>query len=189
MSVLAGLVRWCTGAFVVISIVMHWVRRDLDLFATGISRNQVGPYGAAMSLAFALLGIALVLMAVVFARGRAARALFVTAGLGAIMVALFPLPPDAPLVARVIHQAGGFAMIAGAIAASVMDSSSAAATVIARAGAVVFALFLISGALRETPLGAVMGFFQRATLSAICAWMFVVVRTKGRPDGRPLPDS
>ena len=142
-----------------------------------------------MSVAFVLLGIALALTAVVGARRRAARALFVTAGLGAIMAALFPLPPDVPLVARVIHQTGGFAMVAGAIAASVIDSSNAAAKVISRAGAVVFALFLISGALRETPLGAAMGLFQRATLSAICAWMFVVVGERGRPVGPYLiPD-
>src|SRR3954454_11505524 len=106
-----------TGAFMVIVAWLHTSRPDVDPFRRGVSRYATGSYGYAVSAAFALLAVSL-LMAASQLRDAANAPYRWSLGVGAaglLIVVLFPLRSTPPGAAEyVAHQLGGAIFFIGA---------------------------------------------------------------------------
>ena len=173
-----------TAAFVVIVGWLHTVDQDVDSIRRGVSRYASGSHGFAVSVAFALLAVSL-LMAASQLRGTDAlpmalyrRSLGVgTAGL--VVVVLFPLRSKSPGAAEYIaHQLGGAVFFVGAtIGVQAVPvalrrlAEPAWLTALARWSArmSVLTLLLFFGSVLSGPgLHSVLGILQRCCFIALC---------------------
>jgi hypothetical protein len=165
---------------------LHASRPDVDPFRRGVSRYAAGSYGYAVSAAFALLAVSL-LIAASQLRGAAnavsmvlyRRSLTVGAA-GLLVVVLFPLRSASPEAGEyVAHQLGGAIFFIGATIGvqAIPDALRRLAvpgwlTTLARSFArvsVVLLLVFFASVLSNVPaLNSVRGILQRSCFIALC---------------------
>lgn len=149
-----------------IAAAFHIVRPDLDPIRHGVSRYEWGAHGSIMSVGLVLLGVSLCLSAAL-----ESQPLLLMSGLGAIVVAMVPLPDHPSLVANVIHQSAGVVLFVGAAAGMLTIALEKRAERL-RVGAARFAVVaLVVFALVAAVRLPFVGLTQRALLAAICAWL------------------
>jgi Protein of unknown function (DUF998) len=165
---------------------LHAVRTDIDPFRRGVSRYAAGPYGFAVSVAFATLALALLIAASQLGSaaedpgmGRYRRSLWVGA-VGLLAVVVFPLRSSSPGTSEYwVHQLGGgiffLAATVGIQAITTRLQRTEAPewlTILARASgrasAMLLPLFFSSVAMNIAALNSVLGILQRACFVTLC---------------------
>ena len=176
-----------TFAFLVVVAWLHAVRPDVDPFRRGVSRYAAGPYGYAVSAAFATLAVALLIVASRLGSASKAptmgayrRALWVGAG-GLLVVVAFPLRSTSPGSGEYFaHQLGGAVFfVAATVGVQAIPGTlrrTAAPewlTILARssagASAVLLPLFFASVLMNVPLLNSALGILQRSCFVALCA--------------------
>lgn len=196
-----------TSAFLVIVIWLHAVRPDVDRLHRGVSRYAAGDHGYAVSVAFSMLALALVLAASQLGNQTEAqnhglnRGSFWVAASGLLLVVLFPLRSPSPgRVEYIAHQLGGavffLAATIGVQAISPTLRRTAAPTwlesvarVSGAVAVIALLLFFADVVVRASPLHSVTGALQRAcfvALSTSLATLGLGVLSGRRPPDQAL---
>ena len=187
---IAAALLGATGAFIGMVMWLHLVRPDVSPMARGISRYAAGPYGSAVSVAFAALAFAVGLAAWQLDHSREAgvfrrhaQSLWVAVA-GLLVVIVCPLRSPTPgAVEYWLHQGGGAVFFAAAAAgvqaiprwlgrANAPDALAVVARACGLATVVTVVVFFGSVMATGTSLDAIRGALQRgcfATLSGCLA--------------------
>lgn len=168
-------------AFLALLIAVHFLRPDVDPFKDDVSAYAIGAYGALMSTAFVVLGVAVVAAAValfgVAGGGRGVRAgasLLALAGLGGALVAAFPSNAPEPVtrtdyaeVAASLVFFVGFAIGSGLVSFSAWTGGRRDAAMTLSLGFLLCFLVMLFGPERFH------GLLMRVAVGFLAAWLMV----------------
>lgn len=178
-----------TTAFVALTVLVHVLRPEVDVFEATLTRYRTDLYAGLMAVGFVLLGLALSASAYdIRTAKRPGAPLLFGAAAGSFVAAAVPIPVASD-TAFLVHQTAAFVVIACAIGGAAAATGAfqpdpsarffgPVAVAMARTAILTGALFLLGIAARRTPLNAVLGLLQRLTLAAVAIWMIAVSRRR-----------